>query len=218
MNDKLGSNLSRYIRTASIALLNVVLLVLFASYFSNQRLELINVVGIFADSIGITTGLLGIWFYFLSEELNRSASLNLQKTADTVSDLRNQMWDMIEKSFYSKDDTRGEIEKIKELIQDTLDTEDPNVSMPKGDLELLLGRIGTVEESVETIRSFSTPSSSPTTSSSKPLDYGPKDALAKKNRRPLCAYPNRQIFTRSVITHFRYQRIRKPLPYSDGIW
>lgn len=106
----------------SIAVLAVLVLAFFGSYFSNQKLELITVIGIIGDSMGIATGILGILFYFMSERLNRESSRTLLRTEGIVKELHEQMWTMIERAFdtslmarddSAKKDTEEAMEEIE---------------------------------------------------------------------------------------------------------
>jgi hypothetical protein len=116
----------QWVRITFIAVINIAILAAFAAYFDNQSLGLLEVISIIADSMGIVLGLLGIWFFFLSERLNRSAALNLERTTRTVEDLRVQMWEMINKTFNmfvknesaeQADEIRNDIEQLRNQIQ-----------------------------------------------------------------------------------------------------
>lgn len=118
----------RWLKIALLASVNVLILALFAGYFDNQAISLLDVIGIIADAMGIVLGLLGIWFFFLSEGLNRTTAINLERTTATVNDLRDQMWGMIQKTFNTfveresteqADETRQAIEQLKEQARST---------------------------------------------------------------------------------------------------
>ena len=98
-NKQIPNTVGRWIRVAAIALLNVLVLSFLAAYFSNQRLDLMTTIGIVADTMGVVTGLLGIWFFFLAEQLNRSTAINVERTTKMVEELQKQMWNMIERTF-----------------------------------------------------------------------------------------------------------------------
>ncbi len=52
---------------------------------------LLTVLGLVGDVIGTVTGLLGVWFYFESERLNRDSSELLQRTEAQVGEVRDRL-------------------------------------------------------------------------------------------------------------------------------
>lgn len=110
---------SRWLRIMALIVANLLVLAGLAAYFKNQTISLIDVIGIIADGMGIITGLLGIWFFFLSERLNRTTAINLERTTSTVNDLREQMWEMIQKTFstFVERENREQIEETRQAIE-----------------------------------------------------------------------------------------------------
>jgi hypothetical protein len=139
-----------WVKLCLVAIANVIILGLFAAYFKGQPLGILDIVGIIADSSGIITGLLGIWFFFLSERLNRSTTLNMERTTATVEDLRVQMWGMIQKTFtrFLEGENKDTIEKTKQDIENLrqqLDQQNITPSQLQQALEMLIKRIETIE-------------------------------------------------------------------------
>lgn len=109
----------RWFRTGVLVTANLIVLCMFAAYFQNQRLDLLEIIGIVSNSFGIITGLLGVWFFFLSERLNRTTASNLERTTAVVDDLRNQMWQMIQQTFntFVKNDEKASAEAAEEAVE-----------------------------------------------------------------------------------------------------
>ena len=109
----------KWLKVTLIAVINVLILAFISSYFDGQPLSLLEVISVIADSMGIVLGLLGIWFFFLSENLNRTAAINLERTTSAVSELRDQMWEMIQKTFntFVEKENKEKVEETKDAIE-----------------------------------------------------------------------------------------------------
>lgn len=114
------STVKQWLKVTAIAVLNVLILAFLAAYFENQPLSILGVISVIADSMGIVIGLLGIWFFFLSESLNRTTAINLERTTSTVNELRDQMWEMIQKTFntFVERENKEKVEETKQAIED----------------------------------------------------------------------------------------------------
>jgi len=143
-----------WVKITLIAIANVIVLGLFAAYFDGQALGLIDVIEIIANSMGIVTGLLGVWFFFLSERLNRDTSVNLERITTTVGELRTQMWEMIQKTFnrFLQGESKDEIEEVKkaiDTIRQQLNSKEEISPTVAQALDTLLDRINKLERQKE---------------------------------------------------------------------
>jgi hypothetical protein len=74
-----------------IAVTNVLVLGLFAAYFSGQKVDLLLVIDLVGNTVATATGLLGVWYFFQAEALNMDSARTLQRITETVADLRSPM-------------------------------------------------------------------------------------------------------------------------------
>jgi hypothetical protein len=116
----------RWLRIAGVAVLNVVVLAFFTAFLRNEPLGLITIISIIADSMSITLGILGIWFFFEAEKLNRTTAVQLETMSTTVNDLRYQLWQMVKDTIaksgamgdtWNQDEIRKSIEIIREQAE-----------------------------------------------------------------------------------------------------
>ncbi|HMZ08198.1 MAG TPA: hypothetical protein PK078_11315 [Anaerolineales bacterium] len=142
----------RWLQWGGIAVINVLILAFFSSYFKDEPLSLLGIISVLADSTGIVLGLLGIWFFFLSEKLNKDTAVNLEKTTSAVEELRDQMWDMIQKTFNTfvekenkekVEETKDAIEQLKQQVQSE---NKPISSDVLAALDKISDRINTLEQ------------------------------------------------------------------------
>jgi hypothetical protein len=82
---------ARWLTYGGIALINVLVLGLFAAYFSGQKVDLLLVIDLVGNTVATATGLLGIWYFFQAEALNMDSARTLQCITETVADLRSPM-------------------------------------------------------------------------------------------------------------------------------
>jgi hypothetical protein len=154
----------KWIKIAGIAIINILILGAFAAYFRNQTLSLMDVIGIVANSMGIVTGLLGIWFFFQSEELNRKTEMSLEKITTTVNELDKNMWAMIKQTFdkfvktetkEEKEEIKLELDKLKKIFEKNGTAANPEVL---GTISRLNNRIENLERKQDRYISFEGPS------------------------------------------------------------
>lgn len=152
------------LRVSFLAFLNILILAFFAAYFSNQRLDLIDTIGVVGDSVGVVTGLLGIWFFFQSEQLNRTTAVNLERTTATVDDLRNQMWKMIQETFASlttRDDGK-DVELALGIVREYAKKEGNSIPDElKQALQVIESRVESLERQKDAISAATSAASTP---------------------------------------------------------
>jgi hypothetical protein len=147
----------RWLRMTIAVVANVVVLALFAAYFDDQTLGLLDIISIVADAMGIILGLLGIWFFFLSERLNRTTALNLERTTASVDVLHDQMWSMIQKTFNkfvaqeSEEKAEAAREQIQELKEQVKSSDSVDTDKFIQAIEALSKRIDTMERQRESM-------------------------------------------------------------------
>ena len=173
-------SLRRWLLLGVVGVVNVLLLAFFGAYWRNEPLSIAAVISILGSAFGIALGLLGILFFFISEQLNRRTSENLEFIRTTASDLRVELWRMIQQIFdrFLIPNTTQQEEDLRSLIDDLKSKVDqvPDLEATIGDLE---GRLAEVETQREAFQSVPSAPVVPTISPPYPSENSLK-ALTRK--------------------------------------
>lgn len=108
-------NLQAILKWFGIVGLWTISVALVAALFAGEDIGALVLIALTADIFGITTGTLGIYFYFQADSLNQRVGSQTQEIMSIVGRLEGRMWDIFERNFVKGDPN---IESVQQALRE----------------------------------------------------------------------------------------------------